>query len=320
MYHFIINPKSKSGKGSKYWQSLLPILNEENIKFEVHYTNRIGHATELVRELSRKNPSPISFIILGGDGTLNEAIQGITDFENTYIGYIPTGSSNDFARDLGMKSSPVENLKRILSIKEPSNYDLGTLTILDGINRLTDEPVLPHETISYRFGVSSDIGFGAAVCEEALDSKIKKVLNKLGLGKLTYAGIALRQIIHAPKVSASLLIDDKDTRDISSLFLVGAFIHRFEGGGMMFAPGADATDGVFDICLAENLTTARTLRILPTIFSGKHLRFKELDSFRCKTIEFKTSKYMWVHTDGEVAYKAKHVRIESLPGSLRLLW
>ena len=205
-------------------------------------------------------------------------------------------------------------------VNEPNNYDLGTMTVLDGINRLTNEPILPHETISYRFAVSTDIGFGAAVCEEALNSKIKKTLNKLGLGKLTYGGIALRQIIHAPKPSASLLFDNGETRNVSALFVVGAFIHRFEGGGVMFTPNADPTDGLFDICLAENLTTARMLRILPTAYAGNHLRFPEVKIFRCKSIEFKTSEYMWVHTDGEVSYKAKHVRIESLPGALRLLW
>lgn len=320
MYHFIINPHSKTGKGGKYWKALVPVLDSADIKYQVHYTKRVGHATELVREISAKNEFPLSFIILGGDGTLNEAVQGIIDFENTYIGYIPTGSSNDFARDLKMSPSPAENLKRILSVKEPISCDLGELTILDGINSLTGDPVLPHETITYRFDVSSDLGFGAAVCAEALTSKIKTVLNKFGLGKLTYAGIALRQVVHAKKPSAELIFDDDKKRNVSSLFLVGAFIRKFEGGGMMFAPSANATDGLFDVCLAENLSTGRILRLLPTVFSGKHVSFPEIEIFRCSTLEIKTSEYLWIHTDGEVTYKAKHVSYKCLPGALKLLW
>lgn len=320
MYHIIVNPLSKTGKGKKYWNSLLPTLNEAQVEFDVHFTEKEGHATELVKALSVGEKKPISFIVLGGDGTLNEVIQGITDFENTYIGYIPTGSSNDFARSLNMHTRPIDNLNHILSVLKPSSYDLGELLFLDAKERLTHNPITKSDGIRHLFCVSSDIGFGASVCEEALNSKIKKFLNNLGLGKLTYAGIALRKIIHAPKSSLEITIDESKTFEIPSFFLIGAFIHRFEGGGMMFAPNADPTDGFFDICLAKNLTTGKTLRILPYIFSGKHIRFPEIEIFRCKTIEFKTSRYLWIHTDGEVSYEAKHVRLTSLPKKLNLLW
>jgi YegS/Rv2252/BmrU family lipid kinase len=320
MYHIIVNPLSKTGKGKKYWDLLLPTLKETNTQFDVHFTEKEGHATELVKTITAVNEKPIYFLVLGGDGTLNEVIQGIHDFENTYVGYIPTGSSNDFARDLAMYSDPIKNLKRILSVTTPTSYDLGELTILDGIHRLTKEPVTSSNCVCRLFSVSSDIGFGAAVCEEALNSKIKKALNKLGLGKLTYAGIALKQIIHAPKASLKVTVDMETKFEVSSFFLIGAFIHRFEGGGMMFAPNANAQDGLFDVCLAKNLTTMRTLRILPTIFSGKHIRFPQIEIFRCKTIDLETSRYLWVHTDGEVSYEAKHIRIKSLPSAFKLLW
>jgi YegS/Rv2252/BmrU family lipid kinase len=320
MYHIIVNPLSKTGKGKKYWESLLPTLKETNTKFDVHFTKREGHAIELVKTIVSSNENPIYFIVLGGDGTLNEVIQGISDFENTYIGYVPTGSSNDFARALQMHKSPIKNLEHILSIKKPSSYDIGELTLLDAKERLSGKPLTETDKIKRLFCVSSDIGFGAAVCEEALDSKIKKILNKLGLGKLTYAGIALRQIIHAPKSSLKVTIDNEKIIEVPSLFLIGAFVHPFEGGGMMFAPDANPTDGLFDVCLAKDLTTLKTLRILPTIFSGKHIRFPEIEIFRCKTVEFETSCYLWVHTDGEVSYKSKHVRLTSLPNTLKLLW
>jgi len=320
MYHIIVNPLSKSGKGKKYWELLLPILKETDTAYNVYFTENEGHATKIVKSIVATNEKPLSFLALGGDGTLNEVIQGIDDFENTHIGYIPTGSSNDFARDLEMYTSPVKNLKRILSINTPTSYDLGELTILDGKKRITDELIAKTNPVKFLFSVSSDIGFGAAVCEKALESKIKKVLNKLGLGKLTYAGIALSQIIHAPKASLKITIDNEKKIDVSSFFLIGAFIHRFQGGGMMFAPAANPTDGLFDVCLAKNLTTLRTLRLLPTIFSGKHIRFPEIEIFKCKTVELETSRYLWVHTDGEVYYKAKHIRLTSLPAKLKLLW
>ena len=77
--------------------------------------------------------------------------------------------------------------------------DLGRLTYLD-----EDQP-----EESRLFAVSCGIGFDAAVCAEAMSSRIKDTMNRIGLGKLTYLGIALKQLITAHKVSCTLTLEDK---------------------------------------------------------------------------------------------------------------
>lgn len=203
MYYIIVNPASKSGKGLKIWSQIEPVLIEKKIKYKLFFSKGIGHVSRLVRKLSDSlvNNDPdsiIKLIILGGDGTLNEALQGISDFNRVHLGYIPTGSSNDLARDLHLPKDPVKVLTSILSCRLPSALDLGRLTYDSYSNELSRQHS-NEEAVSRLFAVSCGIGFDAAVCEEALASKFKNILNKIGLGKLTYLTIALKQLIKAKK-------------------------------------------------------------------------------------------------------------------------
>src|SRR5699024_8873846 len=100
--------------------------------------------------------------------------------EKTTLGYIPIGSSNDFARGLGIPKKPEEALDAVLHPKKIIHMDIGMLTGAAG---------------ERRFLVSGGIGFDAAVCHEVCVSKWKILLNRLGLGKLSYAVVALDRLI-----------------------------------------------------------------------------------------------------------------------------
>ena len=121
MYHFIVNPVSRSGKGLILWQKKIePILKKKNIPYRVEYTKQRGDTTELCRKISAsaKNEDNCIIVALGGDGTVNDAVQGIEDFENTTFALIPTGSGNDFAKDMKISKNVKKTLKKILSAKK----------------------------------------------------------------------------------------------------------------------------------------------------------------------------------------------------------
>ena len=204
MYYVIVNPASKSGQGCAIWNRLRQIFEEREIPYNVLFTKGTGHVTRAVAKLTAPDDSgrkklPIKLIILGGDGTMNEALQGIHDFSKVLLGYIPTGSSNDLARDLQLPKDPAVILQTILEGKYVRSMDLGLLTYTD----VSEESAMPgdiHASSQRFFAVSSGIGFDAAVCEEANSSRFKKLLNKLKLGKLTYLAVALRQLIKSKKI------------------------------------------------------------------------------------------------------------------------
>lgn len=308
MYHIIINPRSRSGRGLRIWKETVePRLHEEGIAYRNYFSEKPGDVARLAGEITADAAGkPVTLIILGGDGTVNEALSGVGDASNVTLGYIPTGSSNDLARDLNIPKDPLEALELVLHRGDIHTMDMGAVTYPSGETR--------------PFIVSCGIGFDAAVCEEAMRSKIKNMFNRLGLGKLTYLGIALKQLFSAKAVSCRLILDDGAPIDMGTLLFVTCMIHRFEGGGFMFCPDADASDGILDLCAVGDLPKLLILFALPTAFKGKHYRFRGLTPYRARTVTIETSAPLWVHTDGEVSRKSDRLTVNCRQGVVRMIY
>lgn len=317
MYHIIINPASRSGRGAKIWsEQIEPALKESNAVYQTYFSKKAGEVKHLAAQITAEHPDDpdLKLIILGGDGTVNEALQGIADPSKVILGYIPTGSSNDLARDLHIPKEPKAALDLLLRDAAPRVMDLGRLTYLDA-----DQP-----EESRLFAVSCGIGFDAAVCAEAMHSPIKDTMNRIGLGKLTYLGIALKQLITARKVSCTLTLEDtvhnrQENLALPRFLFVTCMSHRYEGGGFMFCPSADDHDGVLDLCSVGNISKGLVLLALPTAFFGKHYFVKGINAHTATRMSITTSSPLWVHTDGEVTRKSCGFRVECLHGAIRMV-
>lgn len=317
MYHIIINPASRSGRGAKIWsEQIEPALKESNAVYQTYFSKKAGEVKQLAAQITAEYTAEtdLKLIILGGDGTVNEALQGIADPSKVILGYIPTGSSNDLARDLNIPKEPKAALDLLLRDAAPRVMDLGRLTYLDA-----DQP-----EESRLFAVSCGIGFDAAVCAEAMHSPIKDTMNRIGLGKLTYLGIALKQLITARKVSCTLTLEDtvhnrQEDLALPRFLFVTCMSHRYEGGGFMFCPSADDHDGVLDLCSVGNISKGLVLLALPTAFFGKHYFVKGINAHTATRMSITTSSPLWVHTDGEVTRKSCGFRVECLHGAIRMV-
>lgn len=325
MYSFLVNPASRSGRGQKYWERIKPVLEERKIPYQVFFSKGPGDMVKLSRQLT-SSLSPegedVHLVVLGGDGTANEAVQGIADFSRTRFSYIPTGSSNDLARDAGISRNPLEALERILSSARERRMDVGFLhyntAYLPEASRPADVP--PDR----RFLVSCGIGFDAGVCQEAMKSRMKDFLNKVGLGKLTYLGIALKQLMRSGRDSAELIIDENSPSAKSirlpGLMFIACMSHCYEGGGFYFCPGADAADGMLDLCTVSGVPKWKVLLVLPTAFQGKHYRYNGVERYGGQTIHIRTSAPLWVHTDGEVACRSDDITVSCSKQLLRFYY
>lgn len=323
MYYFVVNPHSRSGRGLVIWKEVEEYLKNNKVEFEAYLSKRPGHIEDIVHDISKEHlndTDPINIVVVGGDGTLDEALQGILDFSKVNVGYIPIGSSNDFARALSFSSDTFDILKRILACSEPRLLDLGKLKYI----KVSDE-----KTPLYRgaipevhfFDCGCGIGFDAAVCAETFETgNSKHFLNKIGLGKLTYITICLKQLGGNQACDATIILDGDEKIELKKMRLVVGMNTAYEGGGLKFAPNADYHDGMLDICAANDISTFEILTVLPKIPKGKHIKNKHIHMFRAKSYEVITEKPMWVHTDGESYTKATHIKVSCLPGRLRLLY
>lgn len=307
MYHFIINPKSSSGRGIRYWWIVKDELDKQHVSYSAVFTKHTGHATELVRKICRKYIGIKNIVVLGGDGTINEVINGIKDYNKVLLGYIPSGSSNDLARSLNIPKDPVKALENVLKPKKFKYLDHGVIQFIDS------------DTAPRRFSCSSGIGYDANVCKEVQASALKKRLNRFGAGKFVYIAIAIKQLLTTKPMNATVIVDGGKKDTYQKVLLVSSMIHKYEGGGLLMAPNADPTDGRLSVCLVHGLSTAKVLFLLPTIFTGKHIKFKGVESFHCSEIEIIADREASVHTDGEVPDTCSHIKVSCIPEKIRMI-
>lgn len=307
MYHFIINPKSSSGKGIRYWWSVKSELDSRQISYNAYFTKHEGHASELAGQICSRFSGIKNIVVLGGDGTLNEVMNGITDFEQVLLGYIPSGSSNDLARSLKIPKDPVQALENVLKPTKFKYLDYGIMTFRD------------KQDMTRKFCCSSGIGYDANVCVEVQASPLKKRLNRFGAGKLIYLVIAIKQLLSMKQMDATVIADGIKKGTFEKVLLVSNMIHKYEGGGLKMAPDANPTDGKLSICLVHGLGPLKALLLLPTLVFGKHIYFKGIETFHCTDIEIITSREAAVHTDGETPAFSSHIAVSCIAGQIRMI-
>ena len=302
-YCFIINPNSRSQRGRAIWEEVQKELEKSQIKYEIYLTERRKNATAIAAMLTADQEEK-TLVVLGGDGTVNEVLNGIQNFDHVILGYIPTGSSNDFARGMKIPKDPVKALYLVLHPQAIQKMDIG---------------VVDYGEKSRRFAVSAGIGFDAIICHQASVSKLKAALNKIRLGKLTYAGIAIDRLIKDDTVRAEIELDKGEMQVFRDTYFAAVQNQPYEGGGFKFCPEADPGDRKLDVIVVSGLKRWQVIRTLLLAFQGKHVGHKGISIFRCEEVKIRFSQARAVHTDGEAVFLKKEIRMHILPHQVRVI-
>lgn len=169
------------------------------------------------------------------------------------------------------------------------------------------------------FAISSGLGLDADVCKQALHSGLKKALNKLGLGSLTYVCLTIKSLFTMPTAEAKIVFDDEVEEPISRMIFIAGMNQYCEGGGVPMAPEAVATDGEFSVCCGYGVARWRTFFLLPFLVKGKHTGFKCFDIHNCRKFSVDLEKPMVLHADGEYCGDVTHAEFRCLSGKLNIL-
>ena len=280
---FIVNPASKSGRGIEVWQEVEQVLKSTGVEYEVFFTKRMGHGKELAKKLT-EGPGEHMIIALGGDGTVNEVVNGIVRIKDTILGYIPTGSGNDLEGGLKLTTDPMTSIEHILENKSHLQMNVGVAQVEDATRR---------------FAVSAGMGWDAAITHEVAVSKLKKFLNKLKLGKLSYVLIAVKQIFAFRTSPMEIQIDGKEPMKFEKNFFSAVMNSPYEGGRVMMCPKASWSDDLLDICVVDNVPKLKLLLVIPLAYKGLHRFFKGVYIKRGEKMVLRSEKPLPVHVDGE---------------------
>jgi len=307
MYHFIVNIHGGSGKAFLKWNKIRALLNEKKVEFKVRVPQAVGDASRIAREISELPEDDIRIVVVGGDGTINEVLNGITDFSRVKLGLIPTGSGNDFTRGLKLpRHNPQKAVDILLNSKGDKKIDLGKSTVLStGDSRI--------------FGISSGFGLDAIVGTGINEAKIKKILNWVHLGKLSYAFLTIQTLFTMKTYEASLSFDGEEAIKFNKLIFLAAMNFKAEGGGVPMCPKARGDDGELSVCVAAGVPKILTFFKFPLLCLGLHSKSKGFYLRNCKTLELSSSENSILHTDGEFVGNVDRVKFEVLPAKLTML-
>lgn len=302
-YYFIINPVSGGGRGKKIWASLEETLKSRNISYKGFLLRERGQARTLAQRISCVS-QPCTAVIVGGDGTIDEFLDGLARWEHLTLGCIPTGSGNDFVRGLSLERDPAKALDIILSPSHICHLKVG---------------IVQAENHSHKFIISSGIGFDADVCNGAYRSGMKQFLNFFHIGKLVYLTTAFRLLVSMKLYPMKITLDTGEVFSFDNAFFTAVMNLPYEGGGFWFAPALRPEEENFHICVAEQMNRRRILKILPLAFSGNHVGKKGVHILPCTRAVIQTSQPLCVHTDGEILGFFDEISIEAAKDRLNVI-
>lgn len=308
MIVFIVNPNSGNEQGFRKWKSIERFLNKRKIEHTVYLTNAKKDARTISENVTKefeRSKETLRLIAVGGDGTINEVLDGFHFADNISLGYIPTGTGNDLARDLKIPRSPIAAIKKILKSKTVKNIDYGVVTYGDGGHR--------------RFIVSCGMGLDAAVTKDKEEMEGKSVLTGFRFNPFLYVMIGLKKLISLTTTRAGMTIDDSKKLEFGHLVFVSSHIHRFEGGGFRFSPKADNSDGELSVCIVHQKARMKLARILLSARTGNHLKYSGVRNYDCNSIHIRTESPYPLHADGEYLGVYSEVNMYCIKGKVRFI-
>lgn len=249
----IVNPIAGSGKGLDDYPLISKLLRDNNIKCEAVFTEHKYHATELT--VSAIEAGFRHIIVIGGDGTLHEVVNGIyiqksASPEDVTIAMISVGTGNDWIRMLGI----------------PRRYSEAIRAIREGYTFLQDVAAVEYEEAHYRqtryMANVAGIGFDAAVIRRLQNQKAKS-----RLGKTAYLWCMIRSFFSYKATGVKIWVDDKLIYN-NLLFSMAIGVGKYNGGGMQQLPDAVADDGLLDITMIKPLHWWHVLFRIRRLFNG----------------------------------------------------
>lgn len=286
-YMFIVNPTSSRGRGQKIGTWLLEECTKLKLDYDLQFTTKPKEATEMA---SRAYKDFEYIVAVGGDGTLQEVINGLVDAE-TKVGIIPVGTGNDFVRAAGI----------------PFQADQALKTLLDGHVNLIDIGKAGDRFFHNGIG----IGFDAWVVNESLKIKYLR-------GNIVYLLAIFKTLLSYKSPEIEILYNNNLINE--KLFLISVGNGTSMGGGIKLTPFAKIDDGVLDLTIIQDVNKFKILQNLVKAYSGKHVYMPQVKVDTCKSVQIKSENGMAVQADGElISCNLKELKIDIIPKAIKFV-
>jgi YegS/Rv2252/BmrU family lipid kinase len=299
----VVNPNAGHERGKKDWHTIANLLQKHNITYKAQFTEARHHAiaiTQLgISEGYRK------IIAVGGDGTMNEVVNGIFNQSvcpttEINLGMITVGTGNDWGKMFGI----------------PLDYEGAVKIIHEGKHRLQDAGIVYYfhgtKKESRYFINIAGLGFDAVVVQR---TNLEK--DKGHKGKAVYFYNLLKNLFFYRNTVTSMEIDGHIFQD--DVFTISIGIGRYSGGGMMQTPNAIPDDGLFDITVIKKIRKGDVIMSLKMLYDGTILDHPRIEGFTGKDILIDSDPLIHLEADGE-SLGHSPIEFKIIPKSIRIIY
>lgn len=297
-YIFIVNPIAGKNKKDELINKINSYFSDTNLNYEIYFTKESRDATDYVKKccLNRAENEHLRFYACGGDGTLNEVVDGALGFENVDVGVIPCGTGNDFYKNF-------ENPHNFFDIEKQVNAGTKKIDILK---------------INDRISVNvANAGFDGDVAANYKKFKNLPLVHGSAAYTLSVFYCFFNRISHR----LTFKVDDKEPFTMDCLLCVTANAPTY-GGGYRGAPEADINDGLLDLCIVKKVSRPTILKIIGIYKKGNHLTDKTASKYiiyqQCKKVTISCDYPINISLDGEMTVSDK-IEAEVLPNCVNFI-
>ncbi|MCF8337823.1 MAG: diacylglycerol kinase family lipid kinase [Bacteroidales bacterium] len=281
----VVNPNAGRRKGEKDWGRIAELLEEANIPFVSVFTQRKYQAIQLTKHHIENDYKKI--IVVGGDGTLNEVINGVYqqqkyDPTDIRVGIIPVGTGNDWCRMYGINLDYQEAIDH-LAQENTFVQDAALVHFYDG------------EMPSSRYLINmAGIGYDAMVAQ-----RTNKRKEQGKGGPLSYFYNIFYSLFKWEEINTVIKVDNEKIP--ANIFSINVGINRFNGNGLKQLPFANPNDGMVDVTVIRKVGKMLILRSLKNLFDGTFVNLPQVSTHRGRkvTIESNKSEKLILEVDGE---------------------
>lgn len=294
---FLVNPASANGSTGRRWPELAHAAAAAGLAGDTLMSERAGHLGELARSAARSGATLL--VVVGGDGSVNEVVNGIADLDDAPpIAIVPRGTGWDFVR----------------TFRIPRDVTRAAHVALHGATREIDLGRVTYRAWDGSEATSVFANIASAGMSGAIAQRANETTKALG-GKASYL-LATFAVFSRWRATEMRLSVDDEIRGGTMIDVVVAN-GRYFGGGMMICPEAEPDDGLFDVCTIGDLTKADLVRTMPKTYRGTHLPHPKGELLRGRVVTVDGGVPVPVELDGEQPGTTP-ARFEIVPRALRL--
>lgn len=299
----VVNPNAGSCKGQKDWKKISALLDGAGFSYQAVFTQKPLHAMQLtigkIQEGFRK------IVVVGGDGTMNEVVNGIFKQNTTFtdailLGMISVGTGNDWGRTFNI----------------PLDYEQAIGVLKSENTMLQDAGLVKYyndscEKTRYFINMAG-LGFDGLVAQKTNADKARGNNNAL-----IYLKNLASSLFAYKSSDIRLVVDGREIND--KIFSIGIGIGQYNGGGMRQAPDALPDDGLFDLVLIKHMSKWSVLASVRRLYDGSIKKHSRVQTLTAKVIRVESDPPILMETDGE-SMGLSPFEFRIVPKSIRVIY